>query len=207
MPIHSTASLIAVLFVLSGAVEAVLGDEVPRKAPVGRYQKLWAQSPFTEKPPPPELEEQPSELDDYTLAGVSPLEGGYSVVLINKKERNKRVHLLPGMANKEGFQVIGVRQDPISSKNTTVEIKTAAGKVGRVGYEEKYLALKAPNTAPAAKPAGKPTGKSPPTPSRSGSNRGAQQIPGLTAPKRPTTGSSGERKPRVRRVPTPPTNR
>ena len=175
--------------VMAGAMAASLAEGVPKKQPVGRYAKLWTVSPLTERPPPLPKGEEVSELDDYTLAGVSPLEGGYSVILINKKKREDRVHLIPGMKNSKGFQVISVRQDPFSKSNTSVEIQTAAGKKGRVTYEDKFLALKAP-AAVAKPPAGKAKPKTPITPP--------------PAAKTPTT-PGGPRAPRVRRVPTPPT--
>jgi hypothetical protein len=168
---------------------AVFAEGVPRKQPVGRYAKLWTQSPLTEKPPPPPPKEQVSELDDYTLAGVSPLDGGYSVVLINKKERDNRIHLLPGMTDPpNGFKVISVIQDPFEKSNTSVEIQTASGKKGRVGYEEKYLALKA--AAVSKQPAQKNDPKA----------NNNSKIPGVNAPK---TQPPNPRAPRVRRVPTP----
>jgi hypothetical protein len=181
------------------------GDDVPRKQPVGRYATLWTNSPICEPPPPPPPVEVISELDDFTLAGVSPVNGGYSVILINKKERDKRVHLLPGMANSEGFTVKSVRQDPVSSKNTTVEVATANGKAGWVGYEEKYLALKPGAAAanPAAKPAATPGGR-PPNPATPAANPASPQIPGLTNGRQSSRSSTGSA-PRVRRVPTPPT--
>lgn len=169
-----------------------MSDALPKKQPKGRYATLWTKSPITVKPPPKIKEDEPSKVDDYTLAGVSPIAGGYSVILINKKERGKRLHLLPGMKNEQGFTVASVRQDPISNKNTTVVISTPDGRKGTVEYEEKFLALKA---APAAKkPANPRQPTKRPTPSA---------IPGLNQPKKPTT-SSGGSKPRVRRAPTPP---
>ena len=182
-----TLKLTGIIGLVAALAAPVFADEIPKKSPVGRYAKLWVKSPFTEKPPPVEGPEKISLLDDYTLAGVSPVEGGYSVILINKKKRDDRIHLMPGMTTGEhGFTVVSVRQDPISTKNTTVEIKMADGTVDRVGKEEKFLALKtAPGTKkPPKKPVAKP------------------HIPGLNtgAKPKPTTG----RAPRVRRVPTPP---
>ena len=172
-----------------------MSDALPKKQPRGRYATLWTKSPITVKKKIIGDIPIPSKVDDYTLAGVSPIAGGWSVTLIHKKERGKRLHLLPGMENDENFTVASVRQDPISNKNTTVVISTPNGKKGTVGYEDKFLALKA---APVAKKPANPrkptTNKRVPTPSG---------IPGLNQKKKPTT-SSGGNKPRVRRAPTPP---
>jgi len=173
-----------------------MSDALPKKQPRGRYATLWTKSPITVKPIVIPDDDPPSKVDDYTLAGVSPIAGGWSVILINKKERGKRLHVLPGMKNEQGFTVASVRQDPISSKNTTVVISTPDGKKGTVAYEEKYLALKA---APAAK---KPTNPRKPITTRRVPTPSA--IPGLNQTKKPTT-SRGGNKPRVRRAPTPPT--
>lgn len=160
-----------------------------RKQPLGRYAKLWSTSAFTVKPIIEATEDAPSLLDDYSLAGVSALEGGYSVVLINKKKREERIHLLPGLANVQGFRVISVRQDPIEYKNTTVTIGYAGNKTGQIGYDEKFLALKARPMAAKKKPVAKrPPGT--PTP--------------VKAPVRVTPGKPGTPQPRVRRVPVPP---
>lgn len=186
-----TLKLTGVIGLIGAIAAPAFANDIPKKSPVGRYANLWGNSPFTEKPPPPDPEDPVSELDDYTLAGVSPVKGGFSVILINKKKRDERVHLMPGMSNEHGFKVDSVRQDPISPMNTKVKILMADGKSDWVGKEEKFLALKA---SPVTKPA---AGKKPPTTNKP---TGAQQVPGLNPAAKPTA----QKAPRVRRVPTPP---
>ena len=176
---------------------------VPRKQPLGRYAELWTKSPFT-VPPVVAGEEKVEEnpLEDYTLAGVCEMRGGWFVVLINKKEREKRVRIKPGTTNTEGFQVVSV-DNGSSYLETKVQIQTAGGQKGWVEYDKKFLVLKAAtpqapaggrNNNPGARP-GTPGG--PPVPGR----------PPAATPNpspRPTGNDSGNRPSRVRRVPTPP---
>lgn len=165
-----------------------------------KYQKLWTQSPFTVKPPPPNVEAGPGPLEDYTLASVSPSQEGWFVVLLNKKKREDRVRIVPGTENEEGFKVVEVKQDPASYKETKVKL-AYRGDTGWLGYEDKYLALKraAGGPAKAVPPRpGTPARPAVPTPA-------AARTP--TPPPSPTNQASPAttRQPRVRRVPTPPT--
>lgn len=168
---------------------------VPIKQPLGRYAELWTDSPFTVKPPidAPEVEEE-NPLDDYTLAGACKMKGGWFVVLINKKDRNERVRIRPGVENLSGFQVVGVENEG-GYMDTKVQIQTRNGKKGTVEYDKKFIVLrKATPRAPTRKPTAKP-GQRPPIPGRS------SRPPMPT--KKPTTTST--RPSRVRRVPNPPT--
>ena len=184
----AAATLLAVTMV--PAISAV-----PRKQPLGRYAELWTKSPFTV---PPEVvvpdAEEDNPLDDYTLAGACEMKGGWFVVLINKKERDKRVRIRPGVENDQGFQVINV-QNGSGYMETKVEIQTRSGKKGTVEYDKKFIVLrKATPRAPlvrGSKPGQKPGAKPP--------------IPGQRTTRPPTPSSSSSNRPsRVRRVPNPP---
>ena len=84
-------------------------SDVPTKTPLARYSELWTKSAFTVPPPPPEVvAEEDNPLDDYTLAGTCEVKGGWFVVLINKKERDKRIRLRPEEENDQGFEVVKV---------------------------------------------------------------------------------------------------
>ena len=140
-----------------------------------------------------EVEEE-NPLEEYTLAGAGKLKGGWFVVLMHKKDR-ERVRLSPGKESEEGFEVVNVQRGK-SYMDTKVEIKTRSGKTGTVEYDKKFIVLrKATPKAPVkgAKPAVRPPGQktsSPPVPGRSGK-------PATARPPSPT-------KPRVRRIPSPP---
>ena len=147
-----------------------------------------------------DAEEEENPLEDYTLAGVCKVKGGWFVVLINKKDRNERLRLRPGKSTDQGFEVVNVEQGS-KRLETKVEIKTRGGKTGWVEYDEKLIAVK--KAVPKAPAGGKPGAKNPPVP-----QRGGPQRPGASTP--PVPGKTGNnntagRGSRVRRVPTPPT--
>ena len=96
---------LAMLSLVCGAGEG-WGD-VPKKPVLSRYSELWTNSAFTIPPVKEVVEvEEDNPLDEYTLAGTCEVEGGWFVVLINKKERDKRIRLHPGEENDEGFEVV-----------------------------------------------------------------------------------------------------
>ena len=187
------SAFLAGSFLLAAAFS--VRGEVPRKKPLTRYSQLWTKSAFTVPPAPPEVEvEEENPLEEYTLAGAGKLKGGWFVVLMHKKDR-ERVRLSPGKESEEGFEVVNVQRGK-SYMDTKVEIKTRSGKTGTVEYDKKFIVLrKATPKAPVkgAKPAVCPPGQktsSPPVPGRSGK-------PATARPPSPT-------KPRVRRIPSPP---
>lgn len=162
--------------------------DVPNKPTKTRYSVLWTDSPFTSKPVAPvteRVEENP--LDDYALGGVSKLEDGYFVVLLNKKDPADRQVIEPGVGS--GFEVLSVKWDMTGGKGTTVRVRKGTDEAS-IGYDEKLLTVKTP--APAAKP---------PQPGQPGQ----PVIPGVN-PNTPTSpGSVRAPRPRVVRPPTPPT--
>ncbi|MCH2062668.1 MAG: hypothetical protein MK194_02965 [Roseibacillus sp.] len=180
------------------AVGAAFAD-VPAKKPLARYSELWTKSAFTVPPPPPEVEvEEDNPLDDYTLAGTCEVKGGWFVVLINKKERDKRIRLHPGEENDQGFEVVKVDRGK-GFMDTKVEIKNRSGKIGMVEYDKKFIVLKkaTPRAPVGKKPVTKP-GQRPPTsrgPTPPSSSRSSSSS------SRPSSSSS---KARTRRIPNPP---
>ena len=173
-------------------------SEVPTKTPLARYSELWTKSAFTVPPPPPEVvAEEDNPLDDYTLAGTCEVKGGWFVVLINKKERDKRIRLRPEEENDQGFEVVNVDRGK-GFMDTKVEIKNRSGKIGTVEYDKKFIVLKkaTPKAPVGRKPTTKPT-------TRPGQRPSSSRGP--TPPSRPSSKpSSSARKPSVRRIPNPP---
>ena len=64
------------IFLLALALTGWVVADLPKKAPITKYTRLWKDSPFTSKPPPPEAGPVVNILDDYALAGVSPILNG-----------------------------------------------------------------------------------------------------------------------------------
>ena len=185
-----TCAYILVPAVLLGLLGS-LGAATPKKKPVGSYSTLWSKSPFTVPPLVEVDDEGPGVLEDYVLTGVSKLPDGYFVTLMDKKKRENRVAIIPGEVNSLGFKVVSVVQDPIKYMETKVKI-SVGGETGTIGYDEKFLPLKKIAVA-AKKPAPKKPGARP--------TRGRPPVPGVKTQRPPTSGAN---KPRVRRVPTPP---
>lgn len=178
---------------LCAALVLPASADVPRKKSVTSYSQLWTKSMFTVPEPKEEkVVEVKNPLEDYTLAGVSQMKGGWFVVLINKKKRDDRVKILPNETNNLGFEIVKV-ENGSNFLETRVEIKTRGEKTGWVEYDKKFIALK--KAAPKAPVRG---GKGNP-----GSSRGGQRppIPGASNSK---SGSGTSSRGRVRRVPTPP---
>ena len=153
---------LAVLCLMCGAGEG--HGDVPKKPVLSRYSELWTNSAFTIPPVKEVVEvEEDNPLDEYTLAGTCEVEGGWFVVLINKKERDKRIRLHPGEKNDEGFEVVKVERGA-SYMDTRVEIKNRSGKIGSVEYDKKFIVLKkaTPRAPVGKKPVVKP-GQKPPT--------------------------------------------
>ena len=128
------------------ALTGVAMADVPKKTPLSRYTNLWANSPFTAKPPPPDAGPEVNPLDDFALLGVSPIgivsgKEGYRVTLINKKKPDERLTVDSGDASSE-FQILGVIPKPGSPIDTVVKMSSGS-LTGTVAFDEKLLAIAA----------------------------------------------------------------
>ena len=120
--------------------------DVPQKAPLTRYQKLWTESPFTARPVDvggPVY----NPLEDYVLLGVSDIgEGRVQVTMMNKKMPTAgRIYLQTGKTH-DGMSIKDVIRKPGERLATVVRVERA-GQIGEVAFEEKFL--KVVSTAPA----------------------------------------------------------
>lgn len=114
----------------------------PTSVKPDRYGRLVNDSPFGTKRDIPKPA-APDLFADYSLAGVTPLEGGYLVSLFNKKKPEERISI-PG--NFLGLSVVEVRPGNDGPLSTTVVISKGSD-VGVIGFDEKLLVLKTPATA------------------------------------------------------------
>lgn len=167
----------AALFLFPLAVAAAASADVPQKVALTRYIQLWSDSPFTRKP----IVEGPVEttpLDDYALGGVSPVDGGYFVILLNRKKPDDKVVIQPGQASE--FKVLEVRSGDTGPLSTTVLVG-AGTKSKLLSFDEKLLTLKTP-----------PAGKQPQTPGAQGA-QASNQPPGQPQPISPPQQQAGNR--------------
>ena len=123
--------------------------------PISRYTGLWMNSPFTSKPPPSTGAPDVDPFADYALAGVSPIDGGYRVTLMNKKTPDERITVDSDNPNAK-FKILGVSRKDGDPLGTTVRL-TSGSLTGTVSYDQKLLALavavpKVPKTPPGQPP-------------------------------------------------------
>lgn len=183
------------LFLACGAAFA----DVPKKQPLTKYSKLWNDSPFTSKPVINNNALEVNPFEDYTLVGVSSIEGGYRVTLLNKKKPDERVFLESAGTNPEGFKILGVEKKPGDPLGTTVRIGKGS-QTGLVAFDSKLLALKAV-----------PQNRGP-KPGRNNingilqNNPNAQPIPGQAPVQDGGNSPIPQRQPRPRIVPPPGAN-
>ena len=108
--------------------------------PLARYASLWANSPFTSKPPPPVAGPLVNPLDDYALIGVSPIGvNGYRITLINKKQPDQRITVDSG-STKTDFKILEVIRKSGDPLGTTVRM-TSGSMTGIVSFDESLLTL------------------------------------------------------------------
>jgi hypothetical protein len=151
-------------FLLLLALIGTTHADVPKKAPLSRYQGLWLNSPFTSKPPPPEAVQAENPLNDYALLGVSSIgeKGETRVTLINKKLPDERVTVDSG-ATVKGFKILNVTRKKGDPLGTVVEMMSGSQK-GTVSFDEKLLTIAAPKATPTPNPGVQPPVPGVPTP-------------------------------------------
>lgn len=186
--------------------------EPPKKPPLTTYTKLWSDSPFTTKPPPAAMKEEDSAMADWTLGGVSEVDGGYMVTLLHKKNAGESMIIRPRNIQKVTADAIEWLKpgDPGTFKLDRVEygkggwkdisVHLMAGtRSGVVRFDEKNLTPKA--SAPAA-------GTRPGQPGQPGQGGPGQPVPGQPGaqptPNQPTPAAPGTRQARQRVVPPAP---
>ncbi|MFD0894787.1 hypothetical protein KBB96_04780 [Luteolibacter ambystomatis] len=104
------------------------------------YSRLWTNSPFTTKPPPPDQGPIHDPFEDYALSAVMPLpRGGYMVVIQNKKKPDDRVTILPDQPS--DFKVMEVKTGDGKPRSTTVKLSSGS-KTGTVSFDEKLLVIR-----------------------------------------------------------------
>ena len=126
MKTSSSSVILAALF-LSFGITAVVSADPPKKPRLTKYTRLWTNSPFTIKPEvKPKAAESPLERD-WMLGSISPSGEGYTVTLINKKDRKNRIRFIPGVPS-DGYELLDVKQDMQNPENSRVEISKGSQK-------------------------------------------------------------------------------
>ena len=168
---------LATLAVTTGWVSA----SPPKQPRSQHYARLWTASPFTIKPTAVAPASVSPLERDWSLGSIVPLQNGYAVTLINKKDRKDRIRFIPGFSTGE-FKLIEVKQNTASRKESRVLVSKGSQK-GWISYDEKVVSLRVSGAAKTSTK--KPTAKTK-------SSRGGPPVPG----KKPTKSSH-----RTRHVP------
>lgn len=146
----------------------------PRQPRAQQYARLWTASPFTIKPTAiAKASVSPLERD-WSLGSIVPLQNGYAVTLINKKDRKDRIRFIPGFSTGE-FKLIEVKQNTVSRKESRVLVSKGTQK-GWITYDEKVVSLR---VSGAAKTSAKKTAI------KGKSSRGGPPVPGKKPTKTP----------------------
>lgn len=173
-------------------------SEIPRKMPYTKYRSLWDDSPFTTKPIIESAPVEENVFEDYALAGVAPIKGGYQVTLIDRKDPGKRTYINSDDERPpHGFKIESVERDNDDFKGTVVHLRSGSRR-GTVSYDEKLLTLVKP-------PAPKATSRQQ-TSSKGRPKTMPGQVPGMKNGK--STGKTNRVSPRAprSRVIGPPVN-
>lgn len=201
---HSLSALSTVVLTLLAQVALSAPPATPSPS---RYSTLSTDSPFTTKPVVVGIE-APNPLEDYALGGITPLAGGnYMVTLLYKKKPDERIYI-PG--NKEGFKLLEVRPGTKGPLSTTAMISNGT-KTGLVSFDDKLLVIKANVAKPQP---GQPGQPGQPNPNGQPMLNGQPVLNGQPQIQPPNpnaqiqggnNGGGGNRPPRPRVVPVPPT--
>ena len=117
----------------------------PRKPMASQFSKLITSSPFTIQPSSDGSFVSSSLERDWMLGSIRPSGDGWSVTLINKKNRKQRIRLLPGF-DADGFKLLDVSQDLQNSENSRVQV-SKGGEEAWITYDEKLIKVRPSTTA------------------------------------------------------------
>ena len=188
----------------------------PVKQPVTKYLHLSQNSPFTTKPVVTNTERVDTTFEDWALGGVSEVEGGYMVTLVNKKNQGETqiikprgtVHnskdemkwINPGAPG--SFKVEKVEYGKKSWKDTTVLI-SSGGKSATMKFDDKQMA---PAAAAAPVPGARPGQPGQPGQPQVQPGQPIVPAPAVAQPaQQQQGGQQGGRPPRQRVLPPAPT--
>jgi hypothetical protein len=105
-----------------------------------QYSRLWTNSPFTIKPTAATPSVATPLERDWSLGSIRPSGNGYSVTLINKKNRKERIRFIPGFSTGE-FKLLEVKQNTQSAELSKVLV-SKGGQKGWITYDEKVIKLR-----------------------------------------------------------------
>lgn len=174
MRIHTIQTSLLTLAATVG-MAGLLVAKPPVKPVYSQFNGLVARSPFTIKPDPVRPTSVSPIERDWMLGSIRPSGNGWSVTLINKKDRKDRVRLIPGFSAGD-FQLLEVKQDPRSQENSKVRVRKGS-VTGWITYDEKLIKVRpsVASKAPTKKTSSSSRGR-PPVPSRSSGSKPSARV-------------------------------
>lgn len=128
---------------LVGIISAnVLSAAPPRKPNVSQFNVLVARSPFTIKATSDGSQPMSPLEKDWMLGSIRPdVTGeGWSVTLINKKNRKQRIRFLPGFPA-SGYELLDVKQDTADPMQSKVMVRKGTQEAW-IGYDENLIKVR-----------------------------------------------------------------
>ncbi|MEI6674952.1 MAG: hypothetical protein WCO57_07220 [Verrucomicrobiota bacterium] len=173
------------------AMSSLGAAELPKKAPLSRYQSLWQNSPFTTPPKAIEGAPLPDVFGDWALKGIAPIGSGYLITLINRKNPAEPVPPIDTDRPSE-FVIERIERNPDKPRDTVVYLSKGTQK-GSLRYDDKLSTIKPAAVKPGQPPVPgqPPQAKQPTPPNQPGAVR--QPRPRVVPP--PTPGAAPATKP------------
>ncbi len=165
------------------AISGLGAAELPKKAPLSRYQALWQNSPFTTPPAPVAGVPLEDPFAGWALKGIAPIGSGYLITLINRKNPAEPVPAIDTDRPSE-FTIDRIERNPDKPLGTVVYLSKGTLK-GSITYDDKLSTVKPPAVKPGPHPPGQP------------------QIPGQPVQPNQPAQPGAVRQPRPRVVPPP----
>lgn len=186
--------LVLILGMLTQGVAAAL----PKNPSINEYKLLLARSPFIIKKFV-ETKPKPVINSSLTLRGVSMFDDGWFVTVVDRKAPQTRIFLREGApTNTQGIRLLKVSKNNDDYMKTTVTLMTGGQQV-TVAYNSADIKKSISKATKASKATSRPAKR------RTTSNR--PPIPSASKKSPVPTAGSSQRRPRVRRTPTPPVPR
>ena len=144
---RNTSSILSRMMVLMGLlfVDVSLATP-PRKPSASQFSILVSRSPFTIRASSTGSQVLSPLEKDWMLGSIRPNADGknWSVTLINKKDRKKRVRFLPGFSA-DGFELLEVSQNASEPKASKVHVRQGT-QTAWISYDENLIKVR--STAP-----------------------------------------------------------
>ena len=140
---RSHPSIFSSTFIIVGLVAASVVHAVPpRKPAASQFNILVSQSPFTIRATSGATRSLSPLEKEWMLGSIRPNTGGtgWSVTLINKKDRKNRLRFVPGFSP-EGYELLEVKQDTRNPSASEVKVSDGS-QTAWISYDENLIKVR-----------------------------------------------------------------